>query len=76
MAAPDALARQATLCHDRRMIQPDPRAGGFLLFLLILAGLVLGIGFGSPIIGVLIGTAAGIAVALLVWIGDRGKDRG
>ncbi len=58
------------------MIQPDPRAGGFLLFLLILGGLVLGIVFGSPIIGVLIGTAAGIAVALLVWVGDRSKDRG
>lgn len=58
------------------MVQPDPRAGGFLLFLLILAGLVLGIVFGSPIIGVLIGTAAGIAVALLVWVGDRGQNRG
>lgn len=58
------------------MIQPDTRAGGFLLFLLILGGLVLGIVFGSPILGVLAGTAAGIAVALLVWVGDRGKDRG
>ena len=57
------------------MMQPDPRAGGFLLFLLILGGLVLGILFGSPILGVLIGTAAGIAVSVLVWVTDRGKDR-
>ena len=58
------------------MIQPNPRAGGFLLFLLILAGLVVGIVFGSPIIGVLAGTAAGIAVSVLVWVGNRGKRRG
>jgi hypothetical protein len=58
------------------MIQPDARAGGVLICLLILAGLILGITFGSPIIGVLIGTMAGISAALLVWVGDRGKGSG
>lgn len=58
------------------MIQPVSRAGGFLIFLLILTGLVLGITFGSPIIGTLAGTMAGMTAALLVWVGDRGKGRG
>lgn len=58
------------------MVQPNPIAGGFLLFLLILGGLLLGIVFGSPISGVVIGTAAGVVVALLVWLTDRRRKRG
>ena len=57
------------------MAKPDPRAGGFLLSALILVGFVAGIFLGSPIIGVVIGAIAGIAVALLVWALDRNKAR-
>ena len=56
------------------MVQPNPVAGGFLLSLLILVGLVLGIFAGSPISGAVVGTAAGISVALLVWLLDRRKQ--
>ena len=56
------------------MVQPNPVAGGFLLSLLILVGLVGGIVVGSPISGAVVGTAAGISVALLVWLLDRRKQ--
>lgn len=57
------------------MAKPPPRAGGFFLGLIILLGLVAGIAIGSPITGVMIGTAIGIAAALLVWVGEIRKPR-
>lgn len=57
------------------MARPDPKAGGFLLSALIVVGLVAGILLGSPINGVVIGTIAGIAVALVVWALDRRRAR-
>ncbi|MEO7654507.1 MAG: hypothetical protein ABIS23_02345 [Sphingomicrobium sp.] len=57
------------------MIKPDPRAGGCFLSLLILAGFVIGLAMGDPVAGALIGTAAGILVALAVWINDRTNRR-
>ena len=54
----------------RGMHKPNPRAGGFLLMLTILVGLVAGIAIGSPITGALIGSAIGIAIAVLVWLVD------
>ena len=68
------LANRGALCHLRAMTQPDPRAGGFLLSLIIVTGLVVGIALGSPIIGVLGGTAIGVSVALFVWLADRRKS--
>jgi hypothetical protein len=38
---------------------------------LILGGLVAGVLSGNPMRGVLIGTAAGTALALLLWLIDR-----
>ncbi len=49
----------------------SPRAGGFLLILGIFVGVIVGIWRGEPSLGFLIGTAAGIAAALLVWLVDR-----
>ena len=69
------LARRRSLCHLHAMTKPDPRAGGFLLSLIIVIGLAVGIAIGSPIIGVLIGTAVGILVALFVWLADRRTTR-
>ena len=53
------------------MIKPDARAGGCFLSLLIIAGFITGLSLGDPVGGALIGTAAGIVVALLVWLADR-----
>jgi predicted outer membrane lipoprotein len=49
------------------------KAGGIFLTLFILGGLTAGILIGNPMLGVLIGTAAGIATALLLWLIDRRK---
>lgn len=42
-------------------------AGGAPLALLIVAGVIIGGLMGQPSIGLLIGTVAGILVALLIW---------
>jgi hypothetical protein len=47
------------------------RAGGCFLTLCILAGFPLGLAIGNPMKGVLIGTGAGIALALVTWAIDR-----
>ena len=47
------------------------RAGGCFLTLCILAGAFGGLVIGNPMKGVLIGTAGGAALALLVWLVDR-----
>jgi hypothetical protein len=46
-------------------------AGGFLLTTAILAGGGGGIVLGNPMKGLLIGTAAGVAIAVAVWLLDR-----
>ena len=47
------------------------RAGGCFLTLCILAGLPLGLTIGNPMKGILIGTGAGIVLALVTWLIDR-----
>ena len=46
-------------------------AGGFFLSLCILAGLIAGVVLGNAMAGVLIGSTAGIALALIIWLIDR-----
>ena len=46
-------------------------AGGFFLTFLIIGGLVAGVLSDNAMGGVLIGTAAGVAMALLLWLLDR-----
>ena len=53
------------------MAQRTTRAGGFFLTVCILGGLVAGVAIGDPMLGVLIGTAAGIVLALAMWLLDR-----
>ena len=49
------------------------RAGGFFLTACILGGLVVGIAIGNPMQGVLIGTAAGVVLAVATWLIDRSR---
>ena len=51
--------------------QQNSRAGGSILALSIIAGAVGGIILGQPSIGFLAGAAAGILIALLLWLRDR-----
>lgn len=53
------------------MTTRNTRAGGCFLTLCILAGFPLGLAIGNPMKGVLIGTAAGAALAVLLWLIDR-----
>jgi len=53
------------------MASNTTRAGGCFLTTCILAGFVVGFLIGNPMKGVLIGTAAGAAIAVLVWLIDR-----
>ncbi len=55
------------------MSKPDktPRAGGALIAVTILVGAVVGIAWRQPSLGVVAGLAAGIALAVLVWLIDK-----
>jgi hypothetical protein len=54
-----------------RSMPIKPKAGGCLLTICILAGFPLGLAIGNPMKGILIGTGAGIALALIIWLIDR-----
>lgn len=47
------------------------RAGGFFIALGVIGGFIFGISRGEPLAWALVGTAAGAAVAILLWLVDR-----
>ena len=47
------------------------KAGGCLLTSCILGGFVAGLAIQNPMKGVLIGTGAGILIAVMLWLVDR-----
>ena len=47
------------------------RAGGCFLTVCILAGFIVGLATANPMKGILGGTAAGVVIALVVWLLDR-----
>ena len=53
------------------MAKRTSRAGGIFLMAGILAGLAWGIAAGEPTLGMLAGTAIGVAAAILLWLVDR-----
>jgi hypothetical protein len=55
------------------MAKRTPVAGGFFLTSAILGGTIWGIATGNPMKGLLIGTAVGIGLALLIWLVDRSR---
>lgn len=63
------------VCHDAPMATRSTKAGGFFLTFCILGGLGAGLAAGDPMRGVVIGTMAGIALAVLLWLIDRRRAR-
>jgi hypothetical protein len=49
-------------------------AGGIFLTLFIVGGLVWGAAINNPMQGVLMGTAAGVVLALVLWLIDRRRS--
>jgi hypothetical protein len=50
-----------------------PMAGGFLLSMSILIGVIAGAARGQASLGFVIGTGVGLALLLAVWLIDRRK---
>jgi len=55
-------------------MQTNSKAGGCFLSMAILAGFAVGLAVRRPMEGVLIGTAAGILIALALWLVDRRRS--
>lgn len=73
---PSPLAFARHRCHRAAMAGPPHRkrsgvAGGSLVALGILAGVVVGTLYGQPSIGFLTGLALGILLWLVVWLVSR-----
>ena len=49
-------------------------AGGIFIFVGLIAGAVYGINVGQPMLWLLRGFGAGVALAVLVWLIDRWRD--
>ena len=64
------MATRGPLWHGALM-PSTARAGGCFLPFLIIGGFAAGLAFGNVMAGVLIGTGAGVAVAILTWLLDR-----
>jgi hypothetical protein len=64
-----ALARR--LCQGAAMTSRTTRAGGCFLTLFILGGFAAGLAIRNPMKGVLLGTALGAALAVVLWLVDR-----
>jgi hypothetical protein len=59
-------------CHEARMTKGKySQAGGSILAISIIAGTVAGVIVRQPSIGFLVGTGAGVLLALLFWLNDR-----
>lgn len=51
----------------------SPSAGGVFIAVLSLAGAIGGGLLGQPTIGLLVGIAAGVVLALALWLRDRAR---
>lgn len=53
---------------------PPQRAAGAFIALSVVAGMLIGVMAHQPTIGILGGTAAGVVVALILWLQDRKRS--
>lgn len=53
------------------MARRNAQAGGIFLMVGILGGSAWGVATGQSMLGVLVGTALGVAAAVLLWLLDR-----
>lgn len=56
------------------MADPKPqasRAGGFIIAVTVIAGAIIGIRYGQPSIGLLVGAAVGTGVSIALYLWDR-----
>lgn len=58
-------------CRSGMQNRRTPAAGGIFLFIAPVIGALYGLGRNQPILWMLYGFAAGVALALLVWLVDR-----
>lgn len=68
-----ARVAMARTCPMKTNKQKTPTGAGAIIALLILAGTIGGGLLGQPSIGLLAGTGAGIVIALLIWLKERGR---
>lgn len=76
MPVRQVLARRGRAWQEAGMTGPKsrtPQAGGFLLAACVLIGVFVGASKGQASIGFLAGLAAGVVLALLVWLIDRAR---
>lgn len=52
----------------------NPMAGGFLLAIALIIGVIAGAVMGQPSLGFVIGFGVGVAGLLIVWLLDRRKN--
>ena len=53
----------------------SPIAGGFLLAICVIAGVLIGAAQGQPSLGFIAGFGAGVVLAVVVWLVDRSQGR-
>ena len=57
------------------MARRNSNAGGVFVAGGSIVGTAVGAVLGAPVFGLLIGLAAGVGLALLIWLLDRRRDR-
>ncbi len=59
---------------DKQQPKQNALGGGIFIAIGLLGGAIIGVFMGEPSIGMVVGLAAGIAAAGLVWIIDRKRQ--
>jgi len=53
---------------------PSPRAGGFVIAVGAIGGALVGTFTSQPSLGLVLGVAAGTAIAIAIWLADRRRS--